>query len=113
MTIVGARQASGYGLRVAERLGRDLAVAGVTVVSGMARGIDSAAHRGALSGGGLTVAVLASGPDVVYPASHRDLYRRILDSGAVGLRAPARDPGAQAPVPGPQSGSWRRSAAPS
>jgi DNA processing protein len=83
VTIVGARQASGYGLRVAERLGRDLALAGVTVVSGMARGIDSAAHRGALLGGGLTVAVLANGPDVVYPPMNRDLYRRILDSGAV------------------------------
>ena len=83
VTIVGARQASGYGLRVAERLGRDLAVAGVTVVSGMARGIDSAAHRGALIGGGFTIAVLASGPDVVYPATNRNLYRRILDSGAV------------------------------
>ena len=83
VTIVGARQASGYGLRMAERLGRDLAVAGVTVVSGMARGIDSAAHRGALIGDGLTVAVLACGPDVAYPARNRDLHRRILDSGAV------------------------------
>jgi DNA processing protein len=83
VTIVGARQASGYGLRVAERLGRDLAVAGVTVVSGMARGIDTAAHRGALLGGGITVAVLAGGPDIVYPPMNRDLYRRILRSGAV------------------------------
>jgi DNA processing protein len=83
VTIVGARQASGYGLRVAERLGRDLAVAGVTVVSGMARGIDAAAHRGALLGGGVTVAVLAGGPDIVYPAMNRDLYGQILGSGAV------------------------------
>ena len=83
VTIVGARQASGYGLRVAERLGRDLAVAGVTVVSGMARGIDTAAHRGALLGGGVTVAVLAGGPDIVYPPMNRDLYRQILGSGAV------------------------------
>jgi DNA processing protein len=83
VTIVGARRASGYGLRVAERLGRDLALAGVTVVSGMARGIDSAAHRGALLGGGRTVAVLANGPDVVYPPMNQDLYGRILDSGAV------------------------------
>lgn len=83
VTIVGARQASGYGLRVAERLGRDLAVAGVTVVSGMARGIDAAAHRGALLGGGATIAVLAGGPDKVYPPMNRALYREILGVGAV------------------------------
>ena len=83
VTIVGARQASGYGLRVAERLGRDLAVAGVTVVSGMARGIDSAAHRGALSANGLTIAVLGCGADLVYPSEHRALAREIAASGAV------------------------------
>jgi DNA processing protein len=83
VTIVGARQASGYGLRVAERLAHDLAVARVPVVSGMARGIDAAAHRGALSGGGLTIAVLANGPDVVYPAVNRPLYERIVEGGAV------------------------------
>jgi DNA processing protein len=92
VTIVGARQASGYGLRVAERLARDLAVAGVTVVSGMARGIDSAAHRGALIGGGLTVAVLANGPDLAYPARNSDLYRRILGSGAVVSEHPPGTP---------------------
>ncbi|MFL5871312.1 MAG: DNA-processing protein DprA [Solirubrobacterales bacterium] len=83
VTIVGSRQASGYGLRVAERLAHDLAVAGVTVVSGLARGIDAAAHRGALAGGGVTIAVLANGPDVVYPRSNRHLYERILASGAL------------------------------
>jgi DNA processing protein len=83
VTIVGARRASGYGLRVAERLAHDLALAGVTVVSGMARGIDGAAHRGALAGGGVTVAVLANGPDVVYPPVNQDLYERILATGAV------------------------------
>jgi DNA processing protein len=83
VTIVGARRASGYGLRVAERLAHDLALAGVTVVSGMARGIDGAAHRGALAGGGATVAVLANGPDVVYPAVNRELYERIVATGAV------------------------------
>jgi DNA processing protein len=82
VTIVGARRATAYGLRVAEHLARELAIAGVTVVSGMARGIDAAAHRGALAGGGTTIAVLANGPDVVYPPLHRDLYRRILASGA-------------------------------
>ena len=82
MTIVGARQASAYGLRVAESLARDLALAGVAVVSGMARGIDAAAHRGALAGGGMTLAVLAGGPDIAYPASHRELYARIVERGA-------------------------------
>ena len=82
VTIVGARQASSYGIETAERLACELAYAGVTVVSGMARGIDAAAHRGALAGGGITLAVLAGGPDVVYPPSHRNLYRRIIDRGA-------------------------------
>jgi DNA processing protein len=83
VTIVGARRASAYGLRVAESLARDLALAGLTVVSGMARGIDAAAHRGALRGGGTTIAVLANGPDIVYPALHRRLYDEILATGAV------------------------------
>lgn len=82
VTIVGARNASAYGLRVAETLARDLALAGVAVVSGMARGIDAAAHRGALAGGGKTIAVLAGGPDIAYPASNRGLHARIVDRGA-------------------------------
>ena len=82
VTIVGARQASSYGIEVAERLACELAYGGATVVSGMARGIDAAAHRGALAAGGTTLAVLAGGPDVVYPPSHRDLYRSILSCGA-------------------------------
>lgn len=82
VTIVGARSASAYGLRVAEELARDLARAGVMVVSGMARGIDAAAHRGALAGGGTTVAVLANGPDVIYPPVHRSLYEQIVATGA-------------------------------
>jgi DNA processing protein len=83
VTIVGARRASSYGLQVAERLARDLAAAGVTIVSGMARGIDAAAHRGALTADGLTIAVLANGPDVVYPPVNRPIYERILERGAV------------------------------
>jgi DNA processing protein len=82
-TIVGSRRASAYGLRVAETLARELALAGVTIVSGMARGIDAAAHRGALAGGGTTLAVLANGPDVVYPPLHRPLYEQIVAGGAV------------------------------
>ncbi len=94
VTIVGARRASSYGLRVAEELGRLLASAGLVVVSGMARGIDAAAHRGALAGGGPTVAVLGGGPDVVYPASARRLYGDILGSGAaISELPPGRPPG--------------------
>ncbi len=83
VTIVGSRRPSSYGLRVAEDLGRLLAAAGLVVVSGMARGIDAAAHRGALAAGGVTLAVLGSGADVVYPASERRLYGDIVSSGAV------------------------------
>jgi DNA processing protein len=92
VTIVGSRNASGYGLRVAERLARDLAVAGIAVVSGMARGIDAAAHKGALGGGGATIAVLAGGPDVVHPRRNAELYERILECGAVVAERP---PGTQ------------------
>jgi DNA processing protein len=80
--IVGARRASPYGLEVARSLARDLAAAGLAVVSGMALGIDSAAHEGALAAGG-TVAVLAGGADVPYPPSKRGLYQRIVAAGAV------------------------------
>lgn len=83
VAIVGARAASAYGLSVAERLASDLAAAGLVIVSGMARGVDSAAHRGALSVGGITVAVLGSGPDVIYPPEHAPLAREIAAAGAV------------------------------
>jgi DNA processing protein len=82
VTIVGSRRASAYGLRLAEELAHDLAFAGITVVSGMAYGIDAAAHRGALAADGRTLAVLGGGPDVVYPASQRPLYRQIVAAGA-------------------------------
>jgi DNA processing protein len=83
VAVVGARRASGYGLEVAAGLGRGLAAAGVTVVSGMALGVDSAAHAGALDARGGTVAVLAAGPERAYPASKRHLYARIRAEGAV------------------------------
>ncbi|MGH2966762.1 MAG: DNA-processing protein DprA [Solirubrobacterales bacterium] len=93
VTIVGSRRASSYGLRVAEELGQLLAAAGLVIVSGMARGIDAAAHRGALAGGGPTIAVLGGGPDVVYPVGERRLYREILRAGAVISEAsPGRRP---------------------
>jgi DNA processing protein len=83
VTIVGSRRASAYGLGVARELGRMLAGAGITVVSGLALGIDSEAHRGALDGAGHTVAVLGSGPERPYPRSRRRLYARIVEGGAV------------------------------
>jgi DNA processing protein len=92
VAIVGARRASPYGIEVAHMLGRDLAVAGVPVVSGMALGADSAAHEGALEAGGLTVAVLAGGPDRPYPASKRRLHARIA---ARGLAVSELPPGTQ------------------
>lgn len=83
VAIVGSRMATRHGRTFTERLARDLAVQGVTVVSGMARGIDSAAHRGALLGRGRTVAVLGCGVDVTYPAESRGLMREIVSHGAV------------------------------
>jgi DNA processing protein len=83
VAVVGTRRASADGLEVARALGRGLAAAGVTVVSGMALGVDSAAHAGALDVNGPTVAVLAGGADVPYPASKRGVYRRIVERGCV------------------------------
>jgi DNA processing protein len=83
VAIVGSRRATPYGLEVAERLGAALGERGVTVVSGLARGIDSAAHRGALASGGRTIAVLGSGLDVIYPPENRRLATRIVEAGAV------------------------------
>jgi DNA processing protein len=80
VAIVGARACSPYGAQVARALGRELAAAGVVVVSGLARGVDGEAHRGALEACGVTVAVLGCGIDRDYPASHRELARRIVDS---------------------------------
>jgi DNA processing protein len=83
VAIVGARSCSAYGAQVTRELARQLAAAGVVVVSGLARGIDGEAHRGALEGGGLTVAVLGCGIDRDYPRSHADLARRIAQDGLV------------------------------
>jgi len=88
VAVVGTRRASPDGLEVARALGRGLAAAGVTVVSGMALGIDSAAHEGALQAGGPTVAVLAGGADVAYPRSKRALHARLRDHGGVVSEAP-------------------------
>jgi DNA processing protein len=88
VAIVGARRATEYGLQQARGLGRGLAAAGLTVVSGMALGVDAAAHVGALDAGGLTLAVLACGPERPYPASKRRLHARIAEAGAVVAELP-------------------------
>ena len=81
IAIVGARQATPYGLHVAEWLAADLAARGVTIVSGLARGVDTAAHRGALRAGGRTIAVLGCGVDVVYPPENFRLVGEIAEQG--------------------------------
>lgn len=92
VAVVGSRNASASGIAQARRLGRDLAQAGLTVVSGLARGIDAAAHEGALEGGGPTVAVLGCGVDVVYPRQHGQLSRRIREAGCLVSELPPAAP---------------------
>jgi len=81
VVVVGSRRCSSYGRSVAFRLGKFLSENGISVISGLALGIDSAAHRGALSGGGKTVAVLGSGVDMVYPFENKPLAERIVEKG--------------------------------
>ena len=78
---VGSRRSSTYGVNASEMLARDLAKKGVTIVSGLARGIDAAAHRGALEAGGKTIAVVGTGIDEIYPKEHKFLVQQILESG--------------------------------
>lgn len=83
VAIVGTREASPYGIRVAERLAAACARAGLVVVSGLARGVDAAAHRAALAEGGRTIGVQGTGVDVPYPASHRTLHDALVRRGSV------------------------------
>jgi DNA processing protein len=93
VAVVGARSCSPYGAQVARMLGRELAAAGLVVVSGLARGVDGEAHRGALESGGATVAVLGCGIDRDYPAAHAELAGRIRATGlAVSEYAPGVEP---------------------
>ena len=92
VAVVGSRKTSAYGREVTERIGRDLARHGVTVVSGMARGIDSVAHQGALQGGGRTIAVLGCGVDMIYPSENRNLFHQIIEQGAVLSEFPMGSP---------------------
>jgi len=83
IAIVGTRKCTAYGLSMASKLSSDLARRGFTVVSGLAQGIDTEAHREALEAGGRTIAVMASGADITFPSENRNLRRRIAQSGAV------------------------------
>ncbi|MDQ7840090.1 MAG: DNA-processing protein DprA [bacterium] len=96
VAVVGSRRATPYGLAAAERLAFDLAQEGITIVSGLARGIDSAAHKAALDGGGRTVAVLGCGADVTYPPEHRRLALAVAARGALVSEFPPGTP----PLPG-------------
>ncbi|MFH1146970.1 MAG: DNA-processing protein DprA [Pseudomonadota bacterium] len=90
--VVGSRNSTYYGQKTTEQLCRSLVNHGLTVVSGLARGIDTAAHVGALSGKGRTVAVLGSGLDIVYPPENRELYGKIAENGAVVSEFPLETP---------------------
>jgi DNA processing protein len=99
VAIVGSRNATPYGKNAASGMARQLAASGITVVSGMARGIDSAAHQGALDGAGRTIAVLGCGVDIVYPAENKKLRDAIFENGAVISEYPIGEKPLQAHFP--------------
>ncbi|HKJ89472.1 MAG TPA: DNA-processing protein DprA [Gammaproteobacteria bacterium] len=99
LAVVGSRSASRAGAREAFAFARDLAGCGFTIVSGLARGIDASAHRGALAGGGYTVAVQGCGPDRVYPAEHAELAGEIAAQGALVSEFPVGTPPRRANFP--------------
>ena len=92
IAVVGSRNPTHYGREAAEAFGFDFASRGVTVISGMARGIDSAAHMGCLRGGGLTVAVIGTGIDVVYPSENKKLFKQIAENGMILSEFPMGSP---------------------
>lgn len=92
VAVVGTRRCTALGAGVAEELGHDLSAAGVAVVSGLALGIDGAAHRGAVAAGGRPIGVVATGLDVVYPGRHRRLWTEVVDAGMLLSEAPLGTP---------------------
>ncbi|MEN6330713.1 MAG: DNA-processing protein DprA [Smithella sp.] len=92
ISIVGSRLASTYGKYTTEKISRELALRGITIVSGLARGIDSAAHRGTLTAQGRTIAVLGSGLDIIYPPENKKLFAAICEKGAVVSEFPPGTP---------------------
>jgi DNA processing protein len=99
IAVVGSRLASTYGKYTTEKISRELALKGLTIVSGMARGIDSVAHRGALTARGRTIAVLGSGLDVIYPPENKKLFTDIIQNGAVISEFPPGTPPRSANFP--------------
>lgn len=99
IAIVGSRRGSGYGRRHAEWLAQELSSAGLLICSGMALGIDTAAHKGALAAGGRTIAVMGTGVDICYPARNRDLREQIRAQGALVSEFPLGSPGIRANFP--------------
>jgi DNA processing protein len=99
IAIVGSRMASTYGKYTTEKISRELALKGLTIVSGMARGIDSTAHRGAITAYGRTIAVLGSGLDVIYPPENKKLFDDIIQNGAVISEFPPGTPPLSANFP--------------
>jgi len=99
VAIVGTRDCTPYGISAAEGIGRRLAQSGLVVATGLARGIDSAAARGALGGGGRVIGVIGSGPDLVYPAENRQLFGDVAGSGAILSEYPPGTPAARAHFP--------------
>ena len=92
VSVVGARNSSAYGNHMAENIGFELAAHGITVISGMARGIDASAHRGAVNASGPTIAVLGCGADICYPRENINLYEEILEHGVIISEFPCKTP---------------------
>src|SRR3989440_7854409 len=90
LSIVGTRRPTFYGTQMAQRLGRDLAVRGLVIVSGMARGIDAIGHQGAMNANGRAIGVLGTGIDVCYPKENKKLYEKVLERGAIISEFPLR-----------------------